>query len=85
MQERLSSVWSEVQKTFSQINPADENRKGALSTLTGLYALYDDCDNVEVMEILKAIQTLFCFSDSEIEEEKKRNDEKSKEETNGAE
>lgn len=85
MQERLSSVWSDVQKTFSQINPADENRKGALSTLTGLYALYDDCDNVEVMEILKAIQTLFCFSDSEIEEEKKRNDEKSKEETNGAE
>ena len=84
MQERLSSVWSDVQKTFSQINPADENRKDALSTLTGLYALYDDCDNVEVMEILKAIQTLFCFSDSEIEEEKKRNDEKSKEETNGA-
>ena len=37
------------------------------------------------MEILKAIQTLFCFSDSEIEEEKKRNEEKSKEETNGAE
>lgn len=85
MQERLSSVWSDVQKTFSQINPADENRKGALSTLTGLYVLYDDCDNVEVMEILKAIQTLFCFSDSEIEEEKKRNDEKSKEETNGTE
>lgn len=85
MKERLSSVWNNVQKTFSQINPQDENRNEALSTLTGLYALYDDCDNVEVMEILKAIQTLFCFSDSEIEEEKKRRDEKSKEETNGAE
>lgn len=27
MQERLSSVWSDVQKTFSQINPADEKSK----------------------------------------------------------
>ncbi|MCR4790324.1 MAG: hypothetical protein K5839_04520 [Treponemataceae bacterium] len=42
MQERLSSVWSDVQKTFSQINPVDENRKDALSTLTGLYTLYGD-------------------------------------------
>ena len=85
MKERLSSVWNNVQKTFSQINPQDENRNEALSTLTGLYALYGDCDNVEVMEILKAIQALFCFSDSEIEEEKKRREENFKEETNGAE
>ncbi|WP_297646369.1 hypothetical protein [uncultured Treponema sp.] len=85
MKERLSSVWNNVQKTFSQINPQDENRNEALSTLTGLYNLYDDCDNVEIMKILKAIQALFCFSDSEIEEEKKRCEENFKEETNGAE
>ena len=85
MKERLSSVWNNVQKTFSQINPQDENRNEALSTLTGLYNLYDDCDNLEIMKILKAIQALFCFSDSEIEEEKKRCEENFKEETNGAE
>ena len=33
MQERLSSVWSDVEKTFSQINPADERKKGVKKIL----------------------------------------------------